>query len=985
MKFRFGKKKGSRRAVSNLMTGGWRGFNLANDRGLVDADYETMRIYGANLARVSLRATLAGNTYSIAQSEYNYVDFALLMGAKYGFNVVITLATLPGGELDTFWGDTAKSASLVSLWTSIATRYSGNINVAGYDLLNEPVQPKDRTVPVGSTEYWWNNSNSGLALTMIDAIRAIDTNAICILELSPYARLTATYSNLVPIPRPNIVYSFHFYDSQDLTHQGLPGFPTARTYPGTYPYNKQYMLDVLAWLINFNNNYPGHTFYCGEFSFIRTGGATNGDGSPQRWITDFLAEMGIRKYNYTYHAFREYEGWDAEVPSGALGSPAARSGTAPTISILKNNFLSGQEFNPPGLVVGNNSGGISVFGGTEYFIDKVKQVPELWLDSGFVSIPRADARLNANHFPSNLGIGQSALIPIWNGLDDLRQTIKKKAGTWIISWDQVGGGGVTVEFILTDGITGTTSGTGTSFNFTVASTSSSLWVQVTNSTGVAGRGITNLRIRHSTHDAALTAGEVFDPDYIAHIALSTNMRFVRFLDWQNTNVGSQTDVDTITPMSYQSWGRSDRGIPPEIIGLLAKKLREVMGRNVDMWAVMGRACTNAYMTEFYTRMFNADPTGNWTLHCEGVNEVWNFGFQSGGLAHFTWFDTVYFPANGLTAYDDNNAISNTGQHRSVAGYTHHAMRCWAAADAVFGSSRVRPVIGVQTGFYALMSMWIHQRTPGLLSGATAMSVVNTRGRLAYTMYWQIFGAITMKQHLINDIGSASEASILTQMQASIDNVKNNEIITSTNNYRGKGLTARITMYEGNSDDFWDKHSNLSGHPADFNGTVSGATIVMADGTAHITNGDLWTAPNQGAVNGLNFPFHFFVRKTGAASIRCYATQAAYDGDAGNTGVGAATLNAGTFYFAPQTRFKRWADKLHDILSGNTGLSAYQYAVAAVQNASINCDTFAIFAYSSSSAKSGNGRFSYSFDSYNSGIYAPALTPGAIYLNGLTGA
>ena len=199
---------------------------------------------------------------------------------------------------------------------------------------------------------------------MVNNIRAVDPNAICILELSPFGRLTAAYSNLVPMPFPKIVYSFHFYDSQDLTHQGLPGYPTARTYPGTYPYSKQYMLDIFAWLNNFNATYPGNTLFCGEFSFIRTGGATNGDGSPQRWITDFLAELQARNCNWTYHAFREYEGWDAEVPSGALGSPAARSPTAPTITLLKG-ALANNTYYPPATnaIVGDRWSDTATWGG----------------------------------------------------------------------------------------------------------------------------------------------------------------------------------------------------------------------------------------------------------------------------------------------------------------------------------------------------------------------------------------------------------------------------------------------------------------------------------------------------------------------------------------------------------------------------------------------------------------------------------------------
>jgi hypothetical protein len=633
-----------------------------------------------------------------------------------------------------------------------------------------------------------------------------------------------------------------------------------------------------------------------------------------------------------------------------------------------------------GLRIGLNLAGINTFNGSNYFIDKMKQVNELWNGS----IARSDASLDAFHFPANLANNANYAIPIWNNLQNLRQTQKMKSGNWKVTWDTTGGG-CTVDLVLTDGITGMTATTTSPLTFTVAGTTASCWLRVRNLTGAAGRGITNIKVFHESHEAALNAGEVFDPDFINYLLEFPNMRYVRFLDWQVGNFGTQVVPANSVSLANQSWSRGDLGVPPELIGKLAKKLREALGRNVSMWTVMPRLADDDYMSEFFTRIFDEDPAGTWTLRCEGANEPWNSGFPA-----YSYFGNTYYSANGLTVYDASGTPGNTAfNNRLAASYVHHAMRTWAAADAVFGESRVMPIVCPQTGWYDFLQSWRHQRdtTNVLYNGSTAMSVINARGKIGFTMYYNTYSSgVTMKQNLLNDIGSSSEAAILTTWQGHMDSIETDELLYSINNYRAAGLTCGVTMYEGNCHDFYDKASTLTGHPANCLGTANTGTntFTLADGTAWITNGDLMINPNQNAIAGTTFPYFYYVRKTGVDQIRCYLTLEAYNTDAGNTGVGAATVNAGTWNFVNQTRFARWSDLLSAIAKGSTGTSAYTYAVNIMTQPTIDCDAFGLFAAGTGSDVIGTSRFTGSFDAQNAGLYA-ALTPAVQYLADLTGA
>ena len=70
--------------------------------------------------------------------------------------------------------------------------------------------------------------------------------------------------------------------------------------------------------------------YVGEFSCVRW--APN--ASAQRWVADCLALFTKFSWSWTYHEFRGWPGWDAEIDS-ADPSASTRSIDAPVMHSLR--------------------------------------------------------------------------------------------------------------------------------------------------------------------------------------------------------------------------------------------------------------------------------------------------------------------------------------------------------------------------------------------------------------------------------------------------------------------------------------------------------------------------------------------------------------------------------------------------------------------------------------------------------------------------
>ena len=343
-------------ASSSLGTGpGLRGFNLGakGQTPFAEKDYADLVAYGANLVRVGVNVPLSesGATLDLPASEWEAMDRTVEMGRKHGFKVVLALVPLPLGEAAVHWNWPQLKANLVQVWARVAARFKGNPVIAGYDLVNEPVIPRDRSQPslpglspknpgwVSGMQEQGGDHWRELAVKIIEAIRAVDADSLIIFEPSPWA-LPKAFSQLIPLPFSRVVYSFHFYEPHALTHQGLYEHKAALNYPSERT-SRASLSSALEPVRAFSRKYSVPIFV-GEFSIVRW---APGD-SAARYLSDAIELFEAEGWNWAYHSFREYEGWDAELDHALpRGEKSNRSENSRTIRLLVEKGFSK---NPPG-------------------------------------------------------------------------------------------------------------------------------------------------------------------------------------------------------------------------------------------------------------------------------------------------------------------------------------------------------------------------------------------------------------------------------------------------------------------------------------------------------------------------------------------------------------------------------------------------------------------------------------------------------------
>ncbi len=152
--------------------------------------------------------------------------------------------------------------------------------------------------------------------------------------------------------------------------------------------------------------------------------------------------------------------------------------------------------------------------------------------------------------------------------------------------------------------------------------SSGLEVSIT-STDPKGTGnyLRNIRIVQATNEAALNAGQIFNPHFLS---LMKNFRALRFMDWFSTNGSSLTSWSNRPLPSNAFWSTSN-GVPLEVAIQLANTL------SADAWLNVPIGVDDNYMTQM-ANLVKANLATNLKAYVELSNEVWNFGFSQAQYA-----------------------------------------------------------------------------------------------------------------------------------------------------------------------------------------------------------------------------------------------------------------------------------------------------------------------------------------------------------------
>ena len=239
--------------------------------------------------------------------QLNQLDRGLTWAAKVGVKVVVDLHSPPGGKslsggyqaaIGPIWTDPKAQSKFIEVWRKIAARYQGDQRIWGYDLLNEPV---DKDVAEGCDDW------QSLALRAAQAVRGIDPASTLIVEPPDWGSASG-FAGFQPIGLSNVVYSFHIYDPHKFTHQGVNGPSQPITYPGMIDgrmWDKRAIEAAIEPATFFAKRYRVQ-LYVGEFSVIRW--APGGD----KYLSDLIEVMESHGWDWSYHAFREWDGWSVE-------------------------------------------------------------------------------------------------------------------------------------------------------------------------------------------------------------------------------------------------------------------------------------------------------------------------------------------------------------------------------------------------------------------------------------------------------------------------------------------------------------------------------------------------------------------------------------------------------------------------------------------------------------------------------------------------
>ncbi len=231
-------------------------------------------------------------------------DKALAACEKYGIKVLVDLHTPPGGRVGggvcRMFSEKRYQDKLIEVWKKIAARYKGREVVYAYDLLNEAVEG---TVSPGLLD--WRD----LATKAAEAIRRIDPGKPVVFEPSPWGGPDG-FDALTPLDIDRVIYSFHIYKPHRFTHQGVYDSKAELLYPGVIEglkWDKERLREAMLPAIDFQKEFNVQ-IYVGEFSAIRWAP----DNSAYRYLRDVIDLFEEYGWDWSYHAFREWDGWSVE-------------------------------------------------------------------------------------------------------------------------------------------------------------------------------------------------------------------------------------------------------------------------------------------------------------------------------------------------------------------------------------------------------------------------------------------------------------------------------------------------------------------------------------------------------------------------------------------------------------------------------------------------------------------------------------------------
>lgn len=246
------------------------------------------------------------------EETFQHIDNFLGWCEKYGLNVVLNLHKSLGSYCDvstpvSLFDDEALQDKFVKLWSEFERRYHG-LDFVAFELLNEvkDVEPN-----------CWND----LAERAINGIRETNKTRKIIVGSTCW-NACSKLKYLRMFDDENVIYTFHFYDPFEFTHQRgvlqhttcfynrdmpYPGdieryrdyasyvLRSKNPYPGYEIMDKRFLWDALKPAKEFVEAHPDKILWCGEFGNIRHAKLA----WREQWFEDVIAFLKDNSIPYS--------------------------------------------------------------------------------------------------------------------------------------------------------------------------------------------------------------------------------------------------------------------------------------------------------------------------------------------------------------------------------------------------------------------------------------------------------------------------------------------------------------------------------------------------------------------------------------------------------------------------------------------------------------------------------------------------------------
>ncbi len=341
----------------------YKGHKLSRLRGLNTGGLDEAKIkmlteeWNANVLKVSFSPktnTLEELADVQAWVEANFAKIDAAVEAAKAQNVyLIVQMTDPWhvkehGSNDLIYEDARYGEKMVEIWQTVAGRYRGCNSIYAFELFNESA--KRLPVAPGCLNY------EGWMERVAQAINAIDPQRAIIVQSEEWWGPRA-FEKLRPLQAKNIVYAAHIYEPFAVSHQGIGEWYkwynggqkdadkriwNTAAYPGEIAdatrggqrivWNKETVRQAIQPILDFQKAYQAHIIVS-EFSCIRW---APGD-SPVHLIGDMIDLFEEYDWDWTYHGYPEFHGWDPTLNADPWSGRRPEGG-APTENLLKKWF-----------------------------------------------------------------------------------------------------------------------------------------------------------------------------------------------------------------------------------------------------------------------------------------------------------------------------------------------------------------------------------------------------------------------------------------------------------------------------------------------------------------------------------------------------------------------------------------------------------------------------------------------------------------------